>query len=175
MDLFAALTDDDEDNIMSCLLAKRMGARRVLALINRKAYANLVQGTQIDIAISPAQAVIGELLAHVRRGDIEAVHSLRRGASEALEAIVRGDAKSSRLAGRCIDQLGLPKGVQIGAIVRGLHRPDGTPAGNGAKPQILMGHHDLVIESLDHVIVFVPRKRLLREVEKLFQVSATFF
>jgi trk system potassium uptake protein TrkA len=90
MDLFLALTSDDEDNIMACLLAKRMGARRVLALINRKAYADLVQGTTIDIALSPAHAVIGELLAYVRRGDVEAVHSLRRGAAEALEAVVRG-------------------------------------------------------------------------------------
>jgi trk system potassium uptake protein TrkA len=93
MDLFLALTSDDEDNIMACLLAKRMGARRVLALINRKAYADLVQGTQIDIAISPSHTVIGELLAYVRRGDVEAVHSLRRGAAEALEGIVRGDRK----------------------------------------------------------------------------------
>ena len=175
IDLFAALTNDDEDNIMSCLLAKRMGAKRVLALINRKAYANLVQGTQIDIAISPAQAVIGGLLAHVRRGDIEAVHSLRRGTSEALEAIVHGDRNSSRMAGRRIGELTLPPGVEVGALVRGLHLPDGTPAGDAARPQILMAHHDLGIEPNDHVIVFVPRKRMLREVEKLFQVSATFF
>jgi trk system potassium uptake protein TrkA len=84
-DLFLALTDDDEDNIMSCLLAKRMGARRVLALINRRSYADLMQGTQIDIALSPAQAMLGELLAHVRQGDVQAVHSLRRGVAEALE------------------------------------------------------------------------------------------
>ena len=96
MDLFLALTSDDEDNIMACLLAKRLGARRVLALINRKAYADLVQGTQIDIALSPAQTVIGELLTHVRRGDVEAVHSLRRGAAEALEAVARGDRKTSQ-------------------------------------------------------------------------------
>ena len=175
MDLFAALTSDDEDNIMACLLAKRMGARRVLALINRRAYADLVQGTTIDIAISPSHAVIGELLAHVRRGDVEAVHSLRRGAAEALEAIVRGDARNCKMTGRRIDQLKLPRGVQIGAIVRGLHRPDGTEAGEGARPQVIMAHHDTVIEALDHVIVFVPRKRMVREVEKLFQVSATFF
>jgi trk system potassium uptake protein len=174
MDLFVALTSDDEDNIMSCLLAKRLGARRVLALINRRAYADLVQGTQIDIAISPAQAVIGELLAYVRRGDVEAVHSLRRGAAEALEAIVRGDRKTCRMAGRRIDEVGLPKGAQVGALVRGLHRPDGSEAGDDARPQVIMAHHDTVIEPNDHVIVFVPRKRMVREVEKLFQVSATF-
>ncbi len=174
LDLFLSLTSDDEDNIMACLLAKRLGARRVLALINRRAYADLVQGTQIDIAISPATAVIGELLAYVRRGDVEAVHSLRRGAAEALEAIVRGDAKTCRMAGRRIADIGLPKGAQVGALVRGLHHADGSDVGAGAQPQVIIAHGDTVVMPNDHVIVFVPRKRMVREVEKLFQVSATF-
>jgi trk system potassium uptake protein len=175
MDLFAALSSDDEDNIMSCLLAKRMGAKRVLALINRKAYADLVQGGEIDIALSPSNTVIGELLAYVRRGDVEAVHSLRRGAAEALETIVRGDTKCSKVVGRRVGQLDLPRGVQIGAIVRGLHTPDGELSGTPEQAQVIIAHHDTVIESLDHVIVFVPRKRMIRNVERLFQVSATFF
>ncbi|MCK6424286.1 MAG: Trk system potassium transporter TrkA [Burkholderiaceae bacterium] len=175
MDFFLALTNDDEDNIMACLLAKRLGARRVLAVINRRAYADLVQGTTIDIAISPSHTVIGELLAHVRRGDVEAVHSLRRGAAEALEAIVRGDRKTCRMAGRRIDEIGLPAGAQVGAIVRGLHREDGSEADAGsARPQVLIAHHDTVIQPNDHVIVFVPNKRMVRAVEKLFQVSPTF-
>ncbi len=174
MDLFIALTSDDEDNIMGCLLAKRMGARRVIGVINRAAYADLVQGTAIDIAISPSHTVIGELLAYVRRGDVEAVHSLRRGAAEAMEAIVRGDAKSSKMVGRRVEELPLPKGAQIGAIVRGLHLPDGSAAEN-AKPHVLIAHHDTVIQAHDHVIVFVPNKRMVQQVEKLFQVAATFF
>ncbi len=174
MDLFIALTSDDEDNIMSCLLAKRLGARRVLAVINRRAYADLVQGTAIDIAISPSHTVLGELLAYVRRGDVEAVHSLRRGAAEALEAIVRGDRKTCRFAGRRIDEVGLPKGATVGAIVRGLHRSDGSEAGADAKPEVIIAHHDTVVMPNDHVIIFVPRKRMVREVEKLFQVSPTF-
>jgi trk system potassium uptake protein TrkA len=175
MDLFLALTSDDEDNIMACLLAKRLGARRVLAVINRQAYADLVQGTQIDIAISPSHAVIGELLTHVRRGDVEAVHSLRRGAAEALEGIVRGDAKTCRMAGRRIDEIGLPEGAQVGALVRGLHLADGSEVEpEFAKPRVIIAHHDTVVQPHDHVIVFVPRRRMVREVEKLFQVSATF-
>jgi trk system potassium uptake protein TrkA len=166
-DLFLALTSDDEDNIMACLLAKRMGARRVLALINRRAYADLVQGTQIDIALSPSQTVIGELLAHVRRGDVEAVYSLRRGAAEALEAVAHGDRKSSKVVGRRIDELPLPAGAQIGAIVRTIHDAEDYT-------KVIIPHHDTVIESDDHVIVFVPRKRMVREIEKLFQVGATF-
>jgi trk system potassium uptake protein len=180
MDLFLALTSDDEDNIMACLLAKRMGARRVLALINRKAYADLVQGTTIDIALSPSHAVIGELLAYVRRGDVEAVHSLRRGAAEALEAIVRGDKGSCRMAGRRIEEVTLPRGVQIGAIVRGLPVPgdeDSLALGDkrgDARPEVIIAHHDTVVQTGDRVIVFMSSKKQVRDVEKLFQVSATF-
>jgi trk system potassium uptake protein len=164
-DLFLALTSDDEDNIMACLLAKRLGAKRVLALINRRAYADLVQGTQIDIALSPAQTVIGELLTHVRRGHVEAVYSLRRGDAEALEAVAHGDRKASKVVGRRIDELALPAGSQIGALVRG----------EGEAAQVIIAHHDTVIETGDHLVVFLPHKRMVREVERLFQVGATFF
>lgn len=160
MDLFAAVTNDDENNIMSSLLAKRMGARRVVALINRRSYVDLLQSGQIDIAISPAQATIGKLLAHVRRGDVVAVHSLRRGAAEAIEAVVHGDRESCRVSGRRIDEIELPPGATIGAIVRG--------------EEVLMAHHDIRIEAGDHVIVFVADKKTLPKVEKLFQVSARF-
>jgi trk system potassium uptake protein TrkA len=167
MDLFLALTSDDEDNIMASLLAKRLGVRRVFALINRRAYADLVQGTTIDIAISPAHAVLGELLAYVRRGDVVAVHSLRRGAAEALEVVVRGDRRTCKVANRRIDEIELPPGSQIGAIVRGLDREEG-------EPQVIIPHHDTTIETGDHVIVFVSGRRMVRDIEKLFQVSATF-
>ena len=165
MDLFISLTSDDEDNIMSCLLAKRMGARRVLALINRRAYAELLQGSAIDIIISPADAVIGELLMHVRRGAVAAVHSLRRGTAEALEGIAHGDAKTSHIVGRRIEQIRLPQGARVGAIVR---EREGVA-------RTIEPTHDTVIETGDHVIIFLPHKRMLREVEKLFQVRATFF
>ncbi len=165
MDLFIALTSDDEDNIMSSMLAKRLGARRVMALINRRAYADMLQGSTIDIAFSPAQTVIGELLADIRRGEVVAVHSLRRGAAEALEGIARGDAKTSRLVGRRAGEIQLPEGARIGAIVRG----------EGRDSRVMMPHHDTVIESNDHIIIFIPDKRSVRQVEKLFQVGATFF
>jgi trk system potassium uptake protein TrkA len=160
MDLFVAVTNDDENNIMSSLLAKKMGAKRVVALINRRSYVDLLQSGQIDIAISPAQATIGKLLAHVRRGDVAAVHSLRRGAAEALEAIVHGDRESCRVTGRRIDEIDLPTGTTIGAVVRG--------------EEVFMAHHDTRIEAEDHVIVFVTDKKTLPKVEKLFQVGARF-
>jgi len=160
MDLFVAVTNDDENNIMSSLLAKRMGARRVVALINRRSYVDLLQAGQIDIAISPAQATIGTLLAHVRRGDVVAVHSLRRGAAEALEAVVHGDRESCRVTDRRVEEIGLPPGTTIGAVVRG--------------NEVVMAHHDTLIRAGDHVIVFVSSKRLVPQVERLFQVSAGF-
>lgn len=173
MDLFIALTNDDEDNIMASLLARKMGARRVIALINRRAYGDLMQGGQIDIAIAPAQATIGELLAHVRRGDIIAVHSLRHGAAEAIEAVAHGAAGSSRVIGKRVEEIdlfsadgrGSGTGVFIGAIVRG--KADAA--------RVLMAHHDTMIEAEDHVIVFVTNRRMIPKVEKLFQVQAGFF
>jgi trk system potassium uptake protein TrkA len=160
MDLFVAVTNDDENNIMSSLLAKRMGARRVVSLINRRSYVDLLQSGQIDIAISPAQATIGTLLAHVRRGDVVAVHSLRRGAAEALEAVVHGDRESCKLTDRRVDEIDLPPGTTIGAVVRG--------------DQVIMAHHDTVIRAEDHAIVFVTDKKNLPRVERMFQVGVRF-
>ena len=161
VDVFCSLTNDDENNIMSALLAKQGGAGKVIALINRSAYVDLLQGGKIDIALSPAYVTIGSLLAYVRQGDVAAVHSLRRGAAEALELVAHGDRQSSRVVGRRIDEIDLPKGATIGAIVRG--------------DEVIMGHHDTVIEAEDHVIVFVVNKAMVHKVEKLFQVSIGFF
>jgi trk system potassium uptake protein TrkA len=161
VDVFCALTNDDENNIMSSLLAKKAGARKVISLINRSAYVGLVQGGKIDIALSPAHVTIGSLLAYVRQGDVAAVHSLRRGAAEALELVAHGDRQSSQVVGRRVDEIELPKGATIGAVVR--------------ETEVLMGHHDTVIESEDHVIVFVINKQMIRKIEKLFQVKVGFF
>jgi trk system potassium uptake protein TrkA len=175
MDVYCALTNDDENNIMSSLLAKRMGVRKVIALINRSSYVNLVQSGQIDIAISPAQTTIGTLLARVRRGDCVAVHSLRRGAAEALELVAHGDARSSKVVGRKIEELDLPKGATIGAIVRRTAKEAARGDSNGVWDyQVIMAHHDVMIEPDDHVIVFVVNKRNVPKVEKLFQVNVSF-
>ena len=159
-DVFCALTNADEANIISSMLAKRLGVKTVMALINRAAYVDLVQRDIIDIAISPQQATIGSLLAHVRRGDVVKVHALRRGAAEAIEAIAHGDRNSSQVVGRTLDDIELPPGTTIGAVVRG--------------NAVIMGHHDTVIEAEDHVIMIVTNKRHVRDVERLFQVGVTF-
>jgi trk system potassium uptake protein TrkA len=166
-DLFVALTNDEEDNIMSASLAKRMGAHHTLALVNRKSYVGLVEGGPIDVVISPAQASIGVLLAHVRRGDVVAVHSLRRGAAEALEIIAHGGHGNSKVVGRAVGEIALPHGVTINAIVR--NAPDPSE-----DPKVLIPHRDTVIESEDHIILFCPHKNMVKKVEKLFQVGFTF-
>lgn len=160
-DIFLALTNDDEANIMSSLLAKRLGARKVMALISNPAYVDLVQGGEIDIAISPQQATISTLLTHVRRGDIESVHSLRRGAAEAIEAIAHGDPRSSKVVGKTVAEVNLPPGTTIGAVIR--------------DEEVLIAHDDTRIESGDHVILFMVDKKYIRDVERLFQVGLAFF
>jgi trk system potassium uptake protein TrkA len=160
-DLFLALTNDDEANIMSSLLAKRMGARKVMTIINNPAYVDLVQGGEIDIAVSPQLATIGTLLAHVRRGDIVSVHSLRRGAAEAIEVVAHGDTKSSKVIGKAIKDIALPSGTTIGAIIRA--------------DEVIIAHDATVIETGDHVIMFLVDKKYIRDVERLFQVGLSFF
>ncbi len=160
-DAFCSVTNDDEVNIMSALLAKRLGVRQVIALISKPAYVDLVQGGDIDIAISPQQATVSELLTHVRRADVTRVHSLRRGAAEAMEAVAHGDSRSSKVVGRMISEIDLPNGVSIGAIVRG--------------EEVLIAHDDTLVQTDDHVIMFLADKGQVAAVERLFQVSLTFF
>jgi len=159
-DVFCALTDNDESNIMTSMLAKRHGAKKVITLIANPAYSDLV-GDEIDIAISPQQITIGSLLTHVRRGDISNVHSLRRGAAEAIEVTAHGDAHSSRVVGRRLDEIKLPDGVTIGAIVRG--------------DEVLIAHSHIVVEAEDHVILFLVDRGMIKAVEKLFAVGFGFF
>jgi trk system potassium uptake protein TrkA len=160
VDVFCAVTNDDEANILSAMLAKRLGARKALSLINRLSYVDLVEGGAIDVAISPQQATVSALLALVRRGDIVKVHSLRRGAAEAIEAVAHGDRNNSKVVGRRLEEIKLPQGCTIGAVVRG--------------EDVLIAHGDVMIEAEDHVILFIVDKRRTKDVEKLFQVGLTF-
>ncbi len=201
MDIFIALTNDDETNIMSSLLAKHMECPRVIALINRSVYAELVQEGRIDIAISPAQTSMGTLLTRVRRGDISKVHSLRRGAAEALEIVVHGDKKTSKVVGRTIGELQEIEGAYIGAVIRGvrselslsehgaLHAIEhetahetasdvllgNTELAHPLESTVLMGHKSVIIEEGDHVIVFCQNKKVIKKVEQLFAVAFGFF
>jgi trk system potassium uptake protein TrkA len=142
------------------MLAKKMGAEKVIALINRPSYVDLVEAGSIDIAVSPQQVTIGALLTHIRRGNMERVHSLRQGAAEAIEAVALGDKRSSKVVGRRVEEINLPPGTTMPALVRG--------------DEVIIAHHDTVVNENDHVILFVPDKRQIPAVERLFQVEATF-
>ncbi|MDZ7645304.1 MAG: Trk system potassium transporter TrkA [Woeseiaceae bacterium] len=160
VDVFCALTNAEEANILSAMLAKRLGAHKVMALINRPSYAELVESGTIDIAISPQQVTIGSLLAHVRRGDVVKVHSLRRGAAEAIEAVAHGSPEDSKVVGRRLEEIKLPRGTNIVALVRG--------------EQVIIAHHDTVVETDDHVILFMTDRRKIESLEELFQVGVKF-
>jgi trk system potassium uptake protein TrkA len=159
-DVFCALTNNDESNIMMSVLAKRLGAKKVITLIANSAYAELV-GADIDVAISPQQITVSSLLTHIRRGDIGNVHSLRRGAAEAIELTAHGDTKSSKVVGRRLDELKLPPGVTVGAILRG--------------ESVLIAHSHIVVETDDHVILFLTDRNKIADVERLFAVGFGFF
>jgi trk system potassium uptake protein TrkA len=159
-DVFVAVTNADEANILSAMLAKELGCKKVMALINRPSYAELVESGSIDVAISPQQITIGSLLALARHGDMVKVHSLRRGRAEAIEAIAHGTAESSRVVGRRIEQITLPPGASINVIIRG--------------DQVLGAHHDTEVEANDHVILFLNDRRQVEAVERLFQTAIGF-
>lgn len=159
-DVFCAMTNDEEANILSAILAKRLGVRKTIAIVNNPSYVDLVQDTEIDIAVSPAQVTIGALLTHIRRGDVETVHSLRRGAAEAIELSVHGDSRSSRVIGRPMGKLVLPPGASIGAIAR--------------QGRLIFPHHDTLIEQEDRIVLFLADKRQITAVERLFHVSFSF-
>ena len=154
-DIFVAITNAEEANILSSMLAKRLGCKKVMALINRPSYADLVESGNIDVAISPQQVTIGSLLAYVRRGDVVKVHALRRGRAEAIEAIAHGAPGRSKVVGKSIDQIKLPQGTSICTIVRG--------------DAVMQAHHDIVVEENDHVILFMTDRRHIDEVERVFQ------
>jgi trk system potassium uptake protein TrkA len=154
-DVFVSLTNAEEVNILSAMLAKRLGCRKVMALINRPSYAELVEGPRIDVGISPPQITIGALLAYVRQAGMVRIHSLRRGRAEAIEAIARGNRKDSRVVGRRIEEIALPKGATINVIVRG--------------DDVLEAHHDTVVQAEDHLILFVTDRRQIQQVERLFR------
>ena len=160
IDLLISVTNEDEANIMSAMLAKRMGARKAMVLIQRSAYVDLVEGSVLDIAISPQQATISALLTHVRKADLKHVYSLREGLAEAIEIVARGDSNTSKVVGRELCQLKLPPGTSIGAIVR--------------NQEVLIAHDSTVVETDDHVILFLVNKKYISDIEKLFQPSPFF-
>lgn len=160
-DVFCAVSDNSELNIISSLQARRLGARQVMSLVKQPSYLDLIEGGPINIAISPHLATTSAILTYMRRGDIVSVHSLHRGAAEAIEIIAHGDQKSSQVVGRHFNKINLPAGTTIGAIVR--------------KDEVILPTPECIVEAEDHIILFVTNTKNVKEVEKLFEVSSGFF
>jgi trk system potassium uptake protein TrkA len=157
-DLFLALTDSDEVNVIVSILAKRLGAHKTIALIKRDVYASLAeQSDDVDMIVSPDQITVSDILSHIRKGDTMKVHSLQHGKAEAIEIVVHGDESNSQVVGRQIKDLDLPEGVVIGAIVR--------------DSDLLMASKNLVIEQDDHVLIMLTDVRKIHKVESLFSVD----
>ncbi len=160
-DVYCAVTNVDEVNYMSSLMARRMGVRRVMTLISKPEYVDLLHNSGIDVAISPHQSTLSTLLNHVRRGDFVRVHSLRQGLSEAMEIVARGSARESRVVGKPVKALKLPPGATVGAIVR--------------RKRVIARFQDLLVEEGDHLILFLADRKHVPAVERLFQVRLGFF
>lgn len=160
IDLFIASTGSDERNIISSLLAKKMGAYRVVSLMHQTTYASVLEDSNIDIVVGIPEVTIGSILKHVRRADVARVHSLHRGAAEALEIVIHGDRTSSYCVGHRVDEIDWPAGALLGAVVR--------------NKIVFMAHHDLLLESEDHLIIFVTDKKIIKSIEKLLQVRINF-
>lgn len=159
-DFYCGLTNDDEENILSAMLAKRLGARKTVAIVNRETYVNILK-RQLDIVVSPSQLTIGSVLAHIRWGDVSRVHSLHHGSTEAIEAVIHGNADTSLMVGRKMIDINWPEEATPGAIVRG--------------DDFLLANDDTVIEGGDRLIVLVRGRDGLKQVEKLLQVSFLHF
>ncbi len=160
-----ALSNNDETNIMAALLAKRLGAKRSIVLLENQVYSDLVRGTEVDVTVSPTQASLGELLRHIRYGDVVNAQELYQDKAEALEIIAHGTKKSSKVVGKALKEIAFPKGVSVGAIVRG----------EGEDANVLMAEPDLTVMDDDHLILFVPNKKVIQRSEHLFEVDVGFF
>lgn len=154
-DLFCAITDHDGENIISASLAKQLGVRKAICLLNHKSYAKLLPGTGIDLSVQPNLETLGSILKHVRRCDVERVSSLCGGSAEAIEAIAhRGNGKNS-VVGLQVDAIEWPAGIVLGALIR--------------SEEVISIHHDTVFEDGDHVVMFALDKKLVSYIEEKFQ------
>ncbi|MBF0168137.1 MAG: Trk system potassium transporter TrkA [Alphaproteobacteria bacterium] len=152
-----AVTNDDETNILAALLAKRYGAKRTMALINKTSYHPLVGPLGIDVVISPRAITVSNILQHVRKGRIHAVHSLHEGFGELIEA----DAlETSPLVGKPLKDIKLPHGVLIGAVVRG--------------GSVISPRGSTVMQAKDRIILFAAASAV-KKVEKMFSVRLEYF
>ena len=150
-----ALTEDDEDNIMACVLAeKHKPSKRTIAIINKHNYNLLQESLKIDDLVDPRMATVSTIMKHVHMGTIDTVYSLLDGQYEFLEAKI---LESSDLVNKSIKDSNLPEEVRVGAIVR--------------KNKVLMPKSNFVFEK-DDIVVILSRREQLKEVEDIFRITS---
>ncbi len=154
-DLFCAITNNDGVNIVSASLAKSLGARKTICLLNQNSYTKLVPGTGIDVTVLPNQETLGSILKHVRRGDVAQVTSLCGGTAEAIEAIAHASNEENSVVGRSVDSIKFPPGIVMGALIR--------------NSEVIPIHHDTVFAENDHVVMFAMDKKLVSNIEQTFK------
>lgn len=154
-DLFIAVTNDDEDNILSVLLARHLGVKQTLVLIQRPIYRDLIQGKGIDRAIAPQQITLSAILTQLRCQEIRTVCSLQQGEIEVLEWLIQGEVTTSRVIGQRVEAIELPEGVQLIALVRG--------------KGVYLTDPEQEVQAKDHLILLLFNKKALRALEKQLQ------
>ena len=155
IDVFCALTNDDETNLMSSLLAKKMGAKKTMIILNNPSYLGLVPGF-IDIYVAPYRLTVSSVLQDLRESDVtqDVMLKIDTGA-EALEGIVHANTLTSDLFGKSIENIPLPEGASIGALLR--------------HGEVIMPSSNVDLALNDHLIIFLSDKTKLKEVEALFK------
>jgi len=153
MDIFCALTNDDEANILSAMLAKKLGTKNVISIINKISYSDLVEKQEIDITISPEDLTMGALLTHIRKGGVLKAHSIMHGSHELLEIEVK-DKNDSKILDKNTEQINLPENTIICCIIR--------------NDSFLFDTSNMLFEKNDRLICLVNKKDV-KQIEDLFE------
>ena len=155
VDLFLALTDSDEVNVIVSVLAKKLGVHKTIALIKRDIYSLLAeQRDDVDVIVSPDQITVSDILSYLRKDDMMQVHSIKHGKAEAIEIIINNENSKSKVIGRQIKELNIPEGVVVGAIIR--------------DKKLLMASKSKVIKEGDRVLIMLTDATKINEVRSLF-------
>ena len=153
MDLFCALTNNDEANVMSSLLAKKLGAKKIVSLVNKQNYLDLIkENEEVDITIAPTDIAIGVVLKNLSKKELVTAHSLKRGKAEAIEIVAKSSENAENIVGRDFGEISTPEGTVIAAI--------------SSDDKIKIAHHDVKVEENDHLIVFLSDSSKFEEVER---------
>ena len=153
MDVFCALTNDDEANILSAMLAKKLGSKTVISIINKTSYSDLVEKQEIDITVSPEDLTMGALLTHIRKASILKAHSLMHGFLELLELEVR-DKSNSKILGKNIEQINFSENTVVCCIIR--------------NSDFIFDTSNILLEQSDRLVCLVNKKDV-KQIEDLFE------